>query len=426
MEFNTAIFYDVENLLKGYSFSQELISSLSLKEIMQRIRDTGKIGQVAVQRAYANWSDPRLNIMRGEIIELGIDPIQIFGFSRGLHKNAADIQLAIDAVDLAHIRPSLQIFVIVSGDGAFASLAKKLHEYGKTIIGCAYKKATNRVFEAVCDAFVWITDPDEEKEEEKLLSPIQVSDPRVIRMARNVKSISSIDRNQIIAKTKEVLKWFENDSESNRILKQSGMYLSVIREAMKYTVPDFEPVKLGFPKFVEYLQFACQGTQICVFYSPPSEVRIAFRDTNIPGFNALPDLTQKDCHSLDRYHSILSAGSPTFRLPHPDDLKEIAYCLIQNPLNKEELGDGIEKLANVLGQRVDRHSIKLSILAFLSAGCFERELEGVPLSEQTLTLKPEFQSEDAILQALREGVRSKLITCLGEVNDNILQEIIPL
>lgn len=168
MEFNTAIFYDVENLLKGYSFSQELISSLSLKEIMQRIRDTGKIGQVAVQRAYANWSDPRLNIMRGEIIELGIDPIQIFGFSRGLHKNAADIQLAIDAVDLAHIRPSLQIFVIVSGDGAFASLAKKLHEYGKTIIGCAYKKATNRVFEAVCDAFVWITDPDEEKEEEKI------------------------------------------------------------------------------------------------------------------------------------------------------------------------------------------------------------------------------------------------------------------
>jgi uncharacterized LabA/DUF88 family protein len=131
MGFNTAIFYDIENLLKGYNFSQQMITNLSLVEILEKIRQTGKIGQIAVQRAYANWSDPRLAIMRGEINELGIDPIQVFGFSREQKKNAADIQLAIEAVDLAHVRPVLEVFVIVSGDGGFASLAKNSTNMGR-------------------------------------------------------------------------------------------------------------------------------------------------------------------------------------------------------------------------------------------------------------------------------------------------------
>jgi uncharacterized LabA/DUF88 family protein len=167
MPFNTAIFYDIENLLKGYSSSQQMAANLSLEKILGAIKQTEQLSQIAVQRAYANWSDPRLAVMRGEINELGIEPIQVFGFSRDQKKNAADIQLAIDAIDLAHVRPSLEVFVIVSGDGGFASLAKKLHEYGKTVIGCAYRSAANKIFQAVCDAFVWITAPDEEEHPER-------------------------------------------------------------------------------------------------------------------------------------------------------------------------------------------------------------------------------------------------------------------
>ena len=132
LPFNTAVLYDLENLLGGYSFIARLVADLSLKEIRKRIRETGLTGRFAVQRAYANWSDPRLGILRNEINELGIDPVQVFGFSRDAKRNAADIQLAIDAIDLSHLRPTITHFVIVSGDGGFASLAKKLHEYGRT------------------------------------------------------------------------------------------------------------------------------------------------------------------------------------------------------------------------------------------------------------------------------------------------------
>ena len=115
MAFNTAVFYDVENLLKGYAFSAQLLSNLSLREIVESVNQTGLVSGIAVQRAYANWSDPRLAVMRGEINDLGIEPVQVFGFSRDQKKNAADIQLAIDAIDLAYVRPSIDVFVIVSG-----------------------------------------------------------------------------------------------------------------------------------------------------------------------------------------------------------------------------------------------------------------------------------------------------------------------
>lgn len=95
MAFKTAVFFDIENLLKGYSFSQQLITNLSLEEILKSVKDNNNLEGLAVQKAYANWSDPRLAVMRGEINELGVDPVQVFGFSREQKKNAADIQLAM-------------------------------------------------------------------------------------------------------------------------------------------------------------------------------------------------------------------------------------------------------------------------------------------------------------------------------------------
>lgn len=154
MKFNTAILYDIENLIRGYG-KKNTILSLSLKDIYAQIKEK-EAGQIAIQRAYANWSDPRLSVLRNQINELGIEPIQMFGFGKGTQNNACDIQLAIDAVDIAYSRSVVDTFVIVSGDGGFSFLAKKLHEYGKSVIGCAYPKSTNMVFKAVCDEFIWI------------------------------------------------------------------------------------------------------------------------------------------------------------------------------------------------------------------------------------------------------------------------------
>jgi hypothetical protein len=96
MKFNTAVFYDIENLIGGYSLTNvELLNHLSLKLIAEQIKQSG-IGEIAIHRAYADWSLPRLSQLKQDIVELGITPVHIFGFGRGITRNASDIHLAID------------------------------------------------------------------------------------------------------------------------------------------------------------------------------------------------------------------------------------------------------------------------------------------------------------------------------------------
>ncbi len=154
-QFNTAIFYDIENLTMGRSNPN---LNFSLKQIQTNLEKTTLVNKIAIQCAYADWSDSRLRLLKNEIQELGIEAIQIFDYSH--KRNAADMQLAIDVMELAQNRPTLQVFVIVSGDGAFAALAKKLHEYGKTVIGCAYEGQINRILKSVCDHFIPIPAPN--------------------------------------------------------------------------------------------------------------------------------------------------------------------------------------------------------------------------------------------------------------------------
>jgi hypothetical protein len=59
MPFNTAIFYDIENLLKGYSFSQQVVANLSLKEIVDAMKGTSCLEMATNHRQRAmRWSRP--------------------------------------------------------------------------------------------------------------------------------------------------------------------------------------------------------------------------------------------------------------------------------------------------------------------------------------------------------------------------------
>jgi uncharacterized LabA/DUF88 family protein len=151
---NTAIFFDIENLIGGYGSDVKL--DISLKDIVAKIDANDQVIRVAIKKAYANWSDRRLVALREDITALGIEPVQMFGFSKGIIKNASDIQLVLDAADIIHTHPTITTYVIVSGDGGFGALANRLTSYGKFVIGCAEKKSCNGVFKALCDDFITV------------------------------------------------------------------------------------------------------------------------------------------------------------------------------------------------------------------------------------------------------------------------------
>lgn len=83
-------------------------------------------GRAVIQRAYADFE--QLPKIQGRLSIQGIDPVNVAG--RG-HKNAADMRLTVDAMELLYCRPDVQGYVIGSGDRDYIPLIH--HAYRK---GC--------------------------------------------------------------------------------------------------------------------------------------------------------------------------------------------------------------------------------------------------------------------------------------------------
>jgi len=237
--FNTVILYDIENLIKGNSNPQ---FNFSLEDIIGKIKAYNLVNKIAGQYAYADWSNNKLKQIKPNIQQLGIETMQIFGFSN--QKNAADIQLVIDAVELIHCKPWLQVFAIVSGDGGFSCLAKKLHEHGKTVIGCGYDNHSNKVLTAVCDYFVRL--PDQKKSKEN-------------NNCNNAKAKVEAQNNKKIYQ--KVLEYLRTNEPYQSALKQDGVYFSEVNKVLKEQISGFDYKKQGFSQFKKCLNSIIQGTE---------------------------------------------------------------------------------------------------------------------------------------------------------------------
>jgi uncharacterized protein (TIGR00288 family) len=140
---NAALLIDFDNVTMGIrsNLGQELRKLLDSQLIK---------GKVAVQRAYADWRRYPQYIV--SLSEASIDLIfaPAYGSSR---KNATDIRLAIDALELVFTRPEIGTFILLSGDSDFSSLVLKLKEYGKYVIGVGLQESTSDILVQNCDEF---------------------------------------------------------------------------------------------------------------------------------------------------------------------------------------------------------------------------------------------------------------------------------
>lgn len=420
MKFNTAILYDIENLMGGYGKAGYL-SDLSLKDIFDEIMKKD-ISGVAIQRAYANWSDHRLSVLRGDIIELGIEPIQMFGFGRGPQKNASDIQLAIDAIDIAFTKNVVDNFVIVSGDGGFSSLAKKLHEYGKMVIGCAYAKTTNKVFEAVCDDFVWIDEPKEEYATVKNQGASEFNDPILIKFSQEYKPIDA-NSEQTFNESIKILNFLATNRDALNLLKNTGLNISIFSQALSYRIKNFSFITLGFAKFVDFIRYVSNESGVKLIYNPPSEYRLLLNNSSIKKYSDVEPITElPEIHSLSNYKLLLSKNQPIFRLPSREIILEISYYLSENKMDFQNvlIGDILDRLSLKFDH--EQNKIKGFLFSLISAGCFTRDPEEGILSEQKLSFIP--QSSEQLMTFLKKAMLSKLKELLGDVDDSVFEEII--
>ena len=140
---NAALMIDFDNVTMAIRSDLQT----ELKRLLQSEMIRGK---VAVQRAYADWRRYPQYIV--PLSESSID--LIFAPAHGANKkNATDIRLAIDALELVFTRPEIGTFILLSGDSDFSSLVLKLKEYGKYVIGVGIRESSSDLLIQNCDEY---------------------------------------------------------------------------------------------------------------------------------------------------------------------------------------------------------------------------------------------------------------------------------
>ncbi|HET8654204.1 MAG TPA: NYN domain-containing protein [Longimicrobiaceae bacterium] len=140
---NAALLIDFDNVTMG-------IRSDLGKELKALLNSDVIKGKVAVQRAYADWRRYPQYIV--PLAESSVDLIfaPAYGSSK---KNATDLRMAIDAIELVFTRPEIGTFILLTGDSDFSSCVLKLKEYGKYVIGVGMRESSSDLLIQNCDEY---------------------------------------------------------------------------------------------------------------------------------------------------------------------------------------------------------------------------------------------------------------------------------
>ena len=144
-----ALFLDYENLAIGARDGLG-VSPFDFGPVADALAERGR---VVARRAYADWSafDEDRRLLARAQVEL-IEIPQRLGASR---KNAADIKMAVDAIELAFARGFITTFAIGTGDSDFTPLVHKLRELDKRVIGIGVQSSTSALLPPACDEFLF-------------------------------------------------------------------------------------------------------------------------------------------------------------------------------------------------------------------------------------------------------------------------------
>src|SRR6188472_836649 len=123
----------------------------SAKIVDGLFEEIAKLGEASVRRIYGDFSNPRSKGWTDVLAKHAIIPQQQFAYTTG--KNASDITLVIDAMDLLH-SGRFDGFCLVSSDSDFTRLAARIREQGIDVFGFGEQK-TPESFRQACRRFIY-------------------------------------------------------------------------------------------------------------------------------------------------------------------------------------------------------------------------------------------------------------------------------
>ena len=141
-----AVFIDFDNIEIGVK--NTLGASFDAGLVLEALKERG---EVVSKMAYSDWQ--RAGGYSRALTQHAIRMVQR-NLTPGGDKNGADINLALDALEMAFTHPHINAFVIVGGDSDFISLVEKLKQYDKKIFVVGGQQFTSIIMQRNCHEFI--------------------------------------------------------------------------------------------------------------------------------------------------------------------------------------------------------------------------------------------------------------------------------
>lgn len=199
------------------------------------LKEISTIGEPALRRVYGDWSSQALAGWKTQARDLGLVMHQQSANTKG--KNASDIGLVIDAMDILH-QGKFDGFVLVSSDSDFTRLASRIREEGLEVVGIGEAK-TPESLRKVCNRFILIENivgeavpdaPPEPKAAAAKAAPAPLKRPETEAIPLVRKAMTNIDPDG---------EWYS--------LGQLGQY-------MTRADPDFDPRTYGSARLSDLIK----------------------------------------------------------------------------------------------------------------------------------------------------------------------------
>jgi uncharacterized protein (TIGR00288 family) len=141
-----AVFIDFDNIEIGVK--NTLGASFDAGLVLEALKERG---EVVSKMAYSDWQ--RAGGYSRALTQHAIRMVQR-SLTPGGDKNGADINLALDALEMAFTHPHINAFVIVGGDSDFISLIEKLKQYDKKVFVVGGRQFTSVIMQRNCHEFI--------------------------------------------------------------------------------------------------------------------------------------------------------------------------------------------------------------------------------------------------------------------------------
>lgn len=239
---NVAVYWDFENIhasLCNIRFGEywyrnnRFQNQPAIMDIDSVMEYVATLGNININKAYGNWGF--LYAYNFHLQSHSVDLLQLF--PRGTHgKNGADIRMAIDIIEDLSQNPHISIIVVLGGDSDYISVAQKVRQKGRRIVGIGVQGSTNQYWIRSCNEFKYYA---------SLL--IKASAPQVTSIAE-IETETLEEAKVVLCKAVAAL---SSQIGGGLVLK------ATIKPMMTRFDSSFDEANFGYKTFTEFLD-ACQ------------------------------------------------------------------------------------------------------------------------------------------------------------------------